>query len=165
MQLLGVIGSDGDIPGNVVEMAEDVGRNIAASGCALVCGGRGGVMAAACRGAKSVGGLTIGILSGVDKSDANEFVDVAMPTGLGYARNVLVVLSPDAVIAIAGSTGTLSEISMALNYGKPVVVVEGSGGVCDKLRDAFSGDERFEKIVYAPADNAVEEAIKLIGPP
>ena len=87
----------------------------------LVCGGRGGVMEAACRGAKSGGGTTVGILPGDRRSDANPHVDVALATGLGEARNALVVRAADALIAVGGEYGTLSEIALALKAGKPVV--------------------------------------------
>lgn len=104
-----------------LEMAEQVGRAIAEAGCALVCGGRGGVMAAACRGAKSAGGTTIGVLPSYDALEANEWVDHAIPTGLGHARNAIVVASGAAVIAIGGGFGTLSEIGLALKLGRHVV--------------------------------------------
>jgi uncharacterized protein (TIGR00725 family) len=87
----------------------------------VVCGGLGGVMEAACRGAKDAGGMTIGILPGTDRSAANPYVDVAIPTGLGEARNALVVRAADAVIAIGGGYGTLSEVAFALKAGKRVV--------------------------------------------
>jgi uncharacterized protein (TIGR00725 family) len=87
----------------------------------VVCGGLGGVMEAACRGAKDAGGTTVGILPGLDRTAANQFVDVAIPTGLGEARNALVVRAADAVIAIDGGYGTLSEIALALKAGKRVV--------------------------------------------
>lgn len=114
-----VIGA-GVAEGETVELAESVGRLLAERGHELVCGGRGGVMAAACRGAADVGGRTIGILPGTDRADANPYVDVAVATGLGDIRNALVVLNGDAVIAIAGGPGTLSEIGLALVYGRPV---------------------------------------------
>ncbi len=101
--------------------AEEVGREIARGGHVLVCGGRGGVMEAACRGARAEGGHTIGILPGPDPSGANEFVEFPIVTNMGFARNVIVVLSASAVIAIDGSYGTLSEIAMALNHGRPVI--------------------------------------------
>lgn len=104
-----------------IVLAEQVGRALAAEGCALVCGGRGGVMAAACRGAKSGGGVTIGILPGYVAGEANEWVDFRIPTGLGHARNAIVVASGDAVIAVGGGFGTLSEIGLALKMGKPVI--------------------------------------------
>lgn len=102
-------------------LAEQVGRALAESGAVVVCGGLGGVMEAACRGAKAGGGLTVGILPGSDRADANEHVDVAIPTGLGEARNALVVRAADALVAVGGEFGTLSEIALALQAGKPVV--------------------------------------------
>jgi len=101
--------------------AEEVGRLIAEGGALLVCGGLGGVMEAACRGARAAGGTTVGLLPGVDRSEANRHVAVAVPTGLGEARNALVVRAADAVIAIGGGYGTLSEIALALRAGKPVI--------------------------------------------
>jgi uncharacterized protein (TIGR00725 family) len=104
-------------------LAERVGREIALSGATLVCGGLGGVMAAACRGAAGAGGLTVGILPGTRRDEANPWVKVAVPTGLGEHRNALVVRASDVVIAIGGEYGTLSEIAMALKTGVPVVGV------------------------------------------
>ena len=94
---------------------------LAERGVVLVCGGLGGVMEAACRGAKEAGGTTVGILPGADRDEANSFVDVAIPTGMGEARNALVVRAADAVVAIGGDYGTLSEVALALKAGKPVV--------------------------------------------
>jgi uncharacterized protein (TIGR00725 family) len=102
------------------EQAEAAGRRLAELGAVVVTGGRGGVMEAACKGAKEAGGRTIGILPGDDRAGANEFVDVAIPTGLGQMRNVLVVRASDAVVAIGGAWGTLSEIAFARGAGKPV---------------------------------------------
>jgi uncharacterized protein (TIGR00725 family) len=101
-----------------------VGRLIAERGAVLVCGGLGGAMKAACRGAQEAGGVTVGILPGTDRSAANAYVDVALPTGLGQARNALVVHAADVLIAIGGGYGTLSEVALALRAGKPVVGVE-----------------------------------------
>ena len=103
------------------EAAEEVGRLLAERGAAVVCGGLGGVMEAVCRGAREAGGTTIGILPGADRAAANPFVGVAIPSGLGEARNALVVRAADAVIAVGGGYGTLSEIALALKAGKPVV--------------------------------------------
>ena len=102
-------------------MAEQVGGGIARRGAVLVCGGLGGVMEAAARGASATGGLTIGILPGATADEANSFIGVPIVTGLGEARNALVVRSSDAIIAIAGEYGTLSEIALALKMGVPVV--------------------------------------------
>jgi len=101
--------------------AEEVGRLIAERRAILVCGGLGGVMEAACRGARAAEGVTVGLLAGTERDDANAYVSVALPTGLGQARNSVVVRSADAVIAIGGGYGTLSEIALALRRGKPVI--------------------------------------------
>ena len=101
--------------------AEEVGRELARRGAILVCGGLGGVMEAACKGASLEGGITIGILPGDDSHAANSYVQIPIVTGLGYARNIAVVKSAHAVIAIGGSYGTLSEISHALQSGIPVI--------------------------------------------
>lgn len=104
--------------------AEAVGRGLATAGATLVCGGRGGVMEAACRGARSAGGLTVGILPDADASQANPYVDIAIPTGIGLARNALVVRAAQAVIAVGGSYGTLSEMAYALQFDVPLVGLE-----------------------------------------
>ena len=102
-------------------LAEEVGRELARQGAILVCGGLGGVMAAACKGASSEGGVTIGILPGGSRQTANPYVQIPIVTNLGEARNVIVVKSAQAVIAIDGSYGTLSEIGLALRSGIPVI--------------------------------------------
>jgi uncharacterized protein (TIGR00725 family) len=104
-----------------LEVAEKVGRLIAERGALLVCGGLGGVMEAACRGARGAGGTTLGLLPGSDRGDANPFVSLAVPTGLGEGRNVLIVRAADALVAVGGGYGTLSEVALALRAGKPVV--------------------------------------------
>jgi hypothetical protein len=104
--------------------AEEVGRLLAERGCVVVTGGRGEVMAASSRGAKAAGGTTIGILPGRDRSEANEWVDHAVVTGLGEMRNFAVAASGDAVIAVGGRWGTLSEIAFAKLLGRPVVILE-----------------------------------------
>jgi uncharacterized protein (TIGR00725 family) len=112
---------------SVEELAEAVGRQIGMAGAVLVSGGGTGVMEAASRGAKGEGGLTIGILFEASRSDANEFIDVAIPTGLGHMRNSLVVQTADAVIAVGGAWGTLSEIALARCHDKPVVLLASWG--------------------------------------
>jgi uncharacterized protein (TIGR00725 family) len=101
--------------------AEAVGRGLAEARAVLVCGGLGGVMEAACRGAKEAGGTTVGILPGSDRGAANRFVDIAIATGLGEARNALIVRAVDALVAVGGEYGTLSEIALALKGGTPVI--------------------------------------------
>jgi uncharacterized protein (TIGR00725 family) len=117
------IAGAGDAAPSDLEAAEEAGAAVAEAGCGLVCGGLGGVMEAACRGARSRGGLTVGLLPGADRDEANGWVVVALPTGLGEARNALVVRAADAVVAIGGGWGTLSEIALALKAGVPVVGV------------------------------------------
>src|SRR4051812_25570799 len=107
-----------------MRLAEDVGRGLASAGAVVVCGGRGGVMEAACRGAAGAGGMAVGILPGVDRAEANEFVTVAIATGLGEARNALVARAADALVAVGGAYGTLSEIALALAAGTPVVALD-----------------------------------------
>lgn len=104
--------------------AEEVGRLLAERGCSVVCGGLGEVMAAAARGAKSAGGATIGILPGTSRDEANEWIDHVVLTGLGHARNAVVAASGDAVIAVGGSYGTLTELGFARIFGRPVVILE-----------------------------------------
>jgi uncharacterized protein (TIGR00725 family) len=105
----------------LLKEAEEVGRLIARKGANLVCGGLGGVMEAASRGAKSEGGMTVGILPHNDSKDANQYIDIPISTGLGIGRNVIIARTADALIAVGGAYGTLSEIAFALQIGKPVV--------------------------------------------
>jgi uncharacterized protein (TIGR00725 family) len=102
-------------------VAEEVGAEVAAAGAVLVCGGLGGVMEAACRGSRSRLGTTVGLLPGLDRTDANGWVQIAIPTGLGEMRNALIVRAADAVVAVGGAWGTLSEIALAMRTGVPVV--------------------------------------------
>lgn len=116
-----VVGPGGDdVPLELLAVAQAVGAELARRGAVLVSGGLGGVMQAACRGARSAGGTTLGILPGHDRSEANAYVDVAVATGMGELRNGLVVRSADALVAVAGGFGTLSEIALALKAGKTV---------------------------------------------
>ena len=103
------------------QLAEAVGRELAKQGAVLICGGLGGIMEAACKGASSEGGLTVGILPGDSRDTANPYVQIPIATGMGYARNMAVAKSGQAVIAIGGNYGTLSEISYALQNGTPVI--------------------------------------------
>jgi uncharacterized protein (TIGR00725 family) len=113
----------GDAPDEDLARAEEAGAAIAREGAVLVCGGLGGVMEAACRGASALGGTTVGLLPGEDRSAANAWVGIAIPTGLGEVRNALIVRAADAVVAIGGAYGTLSEIALALRRGIPVIGV------------------------------------------
>jgi uncharacterized protein (TIGR00725 family) len=117
---IAVVGS-GEADDQQAWLAEEVGAALAEAGAVVVTGGLGGVMEAACRGAKSRRGRTLGLLPGMDRASANGWVDIAVTTGLGELRNGLVVRSADAVVAIGGGSGTLSEIAFALKTGTPVI--------------------------------------------
>jgi uncharacterized protein (TIGR00725 family) len=142
---ISVIGS-GNATTTEAATAERVGGALAEAGAVLVCGGLGGVMEAACRGARAKGGTTVGILPGADRHMANAHVEVAIATGLGEARNAIVVTSADAVIAIGGEFGTLSEIALALRAGRPVIGLDTwelkrHGQVADGILPAADADE------------------------
>jgi len=119
-KIIAVIGSSKAEP-DVLRLAEEVGAEIARNGAALVCGGMTGVMESACKGARREGGLTIGIIPSDSKNDANPFVQIPIVTGMGMGRNVMLVKTADAIIAVGGEFGTLSEIAHALNIGKKVI--------------------------------------------
>jgi len=119
-KFIAVIGG-GQCSPREAELAEATGRELARRGAILICGGLGGVMEAACKGASSEGGITIGILPGDNRQHANPYVQIPIVTNIGYARNIIVVKSAQAVIAIDGSYGTLSEIGHALQYNIPVI--------------------------------------------
>jgi uncharacterized protein (TIGR00725 family) len=134
-----VIGPGDGAAAEELEAAERIGRLLAEAGAVVVCGGLGGVMEAACRGAKEGGGTTVGVLPGRDRAAANQYVDVAIATGLGEARNALVVRAADVLIAVGGGYGTLSEIALALKGGTPVVGIgswELAGRPLTEARDA-----------------------------
>ncbi len=124
---------DDPVPPRALAAAEEVGRLLAERGAVVVSGGLSGVMEAVSRGAKSAGGLVIGILPGFDKRDANEHVDIAITTGMGWMRNTLTVRAADAVIMISGGIGTLNELTVAYE-DKPTVILEGTGGWSDRIR-------------------------------
>ena len=152
---IGVIGGN-EVSPQVSALAEEVGREIARQGAALVCGGMGGVMEAACRGASREGGLTVGILPGDNRLTANPHVKIPIVTGIGYARNVAVVKSSQAVIAIDGSYGTLTEIGYALQSGIPVIGLNTWSLSIDGQAD--------DSIITATGpQDAVSKAIELIN--
>jgi uncharacterized protein (TIGR00725 family) len=134
---IGVIGG-GEAEGPELELAREVGARLAQADAVLVCGGLGGAMAAACSGAKQHHGLTIGVLPGSDRAAANPDVDVALPTGLGELRNGLLVRFSDALIAIGGGWGTLSEIAFAMRTGRPVVALSAWEALLEEVSRAVS---------------------------
>ena len=150
--------------------AELVGANIAGAGAVLLTGGMSGVMEAASRGAKRANGLVIGMLPGFQKNDANPYVDIAITTGMGWMRNTLTVRAADAVIMISGGVGTLNELTVAYQ-DKPTVVLEGTGGWSDRIREiAYGGvhlDESGSATLHfaTTPEEAVETALPLAADP
>jgi len=140
------------------DLAYALGKAIARAGATVVCGGRSGVMHAVCKGAKEEKGLTIGILPSVDGNEANEFVDIQVRTGLGWARNSIVANSGDVVIAVGGSHGTLSEMSYASQHGRKIIALKGSGGWADELAGKSLTFNDHDKVLIAETP---EEAVKL----
>jgi len=150
---IAVIGA-GKCSKELYELAYEVGREIAKRKAILICGGLGGVMDASAKGAKEAGGITVGILPGDNRIGVSKYLDVSLPTGIGEARNVLVVKAADVVIAIGGEYGTLSEISHALKMNKPVIGLK----TWDIGKDEFG----IPRIIKADDPiSAVEKAHKL----
>jgi len=144
---ISVIG--GHVTNKKVEfIARNIGKIIAEVGAITVCGGLHGVMKAVCQGAKEAGGLTIGILPGKDKDDANSFVDIALPTSIGYARNAIVACSADIIIVLPGSHGTSSEISYGIVFKRPVLDL-GKWGIPGmiKVKDLKDAETKIRKLV------------------
>ncbi len=141
-----VIGSSDPDP-KFLPLAREVGRAIAVRGAVLICGGLGGIMEAAAQGAKEKGGLTVGILPDYNKESANPFIEIVVPTGLGHARNILVVASGDLVVALPGSHGTRSEIAIALKLGRPVIGVRAWSDVSG-LRCVNSVEELGKELMH-----------------
>src|SRR5881296_2509634 len=136
------------VPEKALRMAEEVGRLIAERKGIVVTGGLSGVMEAVSRGAKNAGGLVVGMLPGFDKRDANEYVDIAITTGMGWMRNTLTVRAADAVIMISGGIGTLNELTVAYEI-KPTVILEGSGGWPSRIREIAYGGKHLEEAKIA----------------
>lgn len=132
----------------LAELAEKTGEEIARAGAVLVCGGRGGVMEAAARGAKKAGGLTIGVLPGPETGEANPWIDAPVATDMGHARNAIIVRTADAVIAVGGGFGTLSEVALALKMEKPVVSL-GGWEVAEQVQKAATPAEAVKTALAA----------------
>lgn len=162
-KIIAVSGSnagDENLTPEILKKAERVGELIARKGGILACGGLGGIMEAACQGAKKAAGTTIGILP-YGKEEANSYVDIPIPTGLGYLRNSILVQTADSLIAICGRWGTLNEISFALILGKPTVILTGTGGVSDSLKQKEFLSAMKKKPLFA---STPEEAVDLAFP-
>ncbi len=162
--IISVIGAS-EINKDIEQKAFDVGKLLAKNNYAISCGGLSGVMEAACRGAKEEKGLTIGIIPYKEKSAANKYVDIAIPVPFSQARNIIVVLSGDACVAIGGKAGTLTEIALAWIYGKPIVALSSVEGWSSKLANLKIDDRRSDVIhgVETPQEiiEKLDEVLKL----
>ncbi len=163
VKTVGIIGDSLEEP-KLNKIAEEMGKKIALSGYTLVTGGREGVMGAASKGAKSIDARpetsrVIGILPGLDKNEGNIYLDYSIPTGIGWARNQIVILASDIVVAIGGGAGTLSEIAYAWAYKKQVLAFSGVEGWSSKLSGQKIDEKRNDNIIEVKTP---EEAIKII---
>jgi len=158
-QILVIGNNDNGCTPELEKIAYETGIEIAKSNSILITGGLGGVMKAASKGAKESGGLTVGIIPQNDMSEANEFCDVVIPSGIGLMRDFLNALSADGVIAIGGGSGTLSEICAAYMYSKPIVVLKNSGGTSTKFADQYLDHRKNVKIIGVETP---KEAVELI---
>ena len=150
VSIIGGYDSDPD----TLKKAEEIGSLLAKNGYAISCGGLAGVMEAVCKGAKKEGGLTIGIIPYKEKNPANPYVDIVIPVPFSQARNIVVVLSGDVVVAISGKAGTLSELCFSWIYGKPIVALSSVEGWSSKLAGEKIDDRR-EDVIY-PAQTPQE---------
>lgn len=165
-KIISICGSDLDdekLSDYALNVAEQVGRIAARRGFVLLCGGRGGIMEAACKGAKEEHGITIGILP-YSKEEANKYIDIAIPTTIGNIRNFLVANSGDVVIAIGGRWGTLNEISFSMIYNKPLILIKGTGGCVDEIiTGCIMQNIESEYYVVNSAEEAINKAVEILN--
>jgi len=159
-----VIGFDKNhCPESAYQAAYLVGLEVARAGAVLISGGLGGVMEASSKGAKEGGGLVIGIIPQDDKNAANEFCDLVIATGMGFARDFITAYSADAIIVVGGGGGTMIEIAAAYQKNIPIVALKGTGGAADQLVDTYIDDRKIERTLGEnTAKKAVETALALI---
>ena len=160
-KLISVIGSDDsdvNLSKYALEIAREIGKLIAKKNGILICGGRGGIMEAACKGAKEKNGITVGILP-KSKKEANNYVDIPIISGLGNRRNSIIAFTSDSVIAIAGRWGTLNEISYSMIFNKKLILLKGTGGIVDEICNKKLYISNDTKNLYI-TDN-VNDAIKI----
>jgi len=159
IQILIIGNNENGSTSQLEKVAYETGMEVAKSGAVLITGGLGGVMKAACRGAKDGGGLTVGIIPQNDPSFANEYCDIIIPSGIGLARDFLTALSADGVIIIGGASGTLSETCAAYMHKKPIVAIKNTGGVAEKYADQYLDHRQNVKIIGV---DTPKEAVKVI---
>jgi uncharacterized protein (TIGR00725 family) len=156
MVQIGVIGSGEVINNQINRIAEEVGEKLAKRNAILICGGKGGVMEAACKGCQKGSGISIGILPSIDPSEANKFVKIKIPTNLGESRNYIIIQSVQAAICISGSAGTRMEAEYALKQGIPLITLSVTGGTAKEITQEFP-----DRVIQAKdAKDAVEKALK-----
>lgn len=156
---ISVIGYNKDCTENARKVAYEVGKEIAKAEAVLVCGGLGGVMESACRGAKENGGTTVGIIPQEEFSYANQYCDIVVCTGIGYARDFIVASSGDGIIAVGGGVGTLIELGVGYMTKKIIVAMAGSGGVADMYGGKFLDERKRAQIAIA---KDAKEAVQVI---
>ncbi|MFX1363916.1 MAG: TIGR00725 family protein [Promethearchaeota archaeon] len=163
--VISVIGAS-EIDKDTKKKAVEIGKLLAQNRYIVACGGLSGVMKAVCKGAKIENGLTIGIIPYIEKSAANKYVDIVIPCPFSQARNIVVVLSGDACLAISGKAGTLSEICFAWIYQKPIVALSGVKGWSSKIANQKLDDRRFD-IIYGveTPQEAISKLIELLNTP
>lgn len=159
--VVSVIGAS-EINEDIREKTIEIGRLIAKNNYAIACGGLSGVMEAVCKGAKEEGGFTIGIIPSIEKSNANRYIDLVIPCPFSQARNIVVVLTGDVVLAISGKAGTLSEISFAWIYLKPIVALTDVDGWSSKIANQKLDDRRTDMIYGAKTPQEAMEKINFL---
>ncbi len=153
---IGVIGSGSIISKEVYQIAEEVGEEIAKNNGILICGGKGGVMEAVCKGAQKYNGITVGILPSIHPSEANKYVSIKIPTNLGEKRNYIIIQSIQAVICISGAVGTRMEAEYALKRGVPLITIPKTGGTSQEITKQFP-----DRVITATSGkDAVKKALK-----
>jgi uncharacterized protein (TIGR00725 family) len=152
---IGVIGSGAELSQEIYRIAEKVGEELAKRNVILICGGKGGVMEAVCKGYQKLSGLSIGILPSIQPSEANKFVKIKIPTNLGEDRNYTIIQSVQAAICISGSAGTRMEAEYALKIGVPLITLPITGGTAKEITDEFPD----QVIVAKDAKDAVDKAL------
>ena len=166
IKIVSVIGpSKNKCSKEIYELGMALGKSLIDNRYFIVCGGMSGVMEAVCKGArqssKYIQGCTIGILPTMNSNDANKYCDIIIPSGLGVARNQLVINSGDVIVALGGGSGTLSEIAFAWQFGKPIICYSGLGGWSEKLAGALVDESKRDKIIEAKSLDDLLKQIKL----
>jgi len=155
---IGVIGAGIEIPNVIYQLAEEVGEELAKNNVIVICGGKGGVMEAVCKGVQNRTGISIGILPSINPFEANKYVKIKIPTNLGEDRNYIVIQSVQAVICISGSIGTRVEAEYALKRGVPLITIPNTGGTSKEITDEFPD----RVIIAEDARDAVKKALDAI---